>query len=208
VRIFGLQRASVEDIRPGAILDKRLFIGLNLDYMKFENVSLKGATFLGCSMVKADLSELRLDKVVFDQCNLYYSNFRNSVLREAEFVECNLDDAVFCNCDMRDATIEASTLARANMFGVILSGAKLSRVSLTDADLTCAYLDDVEADKIDLYGATLSTNYMNAGLYEYLLSLGAKVDEVNLVCDSKGKWCPFRDKSDKCKKEDRHDDYK
>jgi uncharacterized protein YjbI with pentapeptide repeats len=133
----------------------------------FNNAALRQATlssasFTGCKLTGADLSESKAMDVVFAEtlligAKLPSHSFRKQTVRKVDFGQADLR-----KCDFRGTTLEDCSLRDANV-----TGARFEQ-----ADLRCCDLGGVKLNDARLFrGATISRE--QAG--QLLLELGLKV---------------------------------
>ncbi|MEZ5040302.1 MAG: pentapeptide repeat-containing protein [Saprospiraceae bacterium] len=144
----------------GAILDNAYLLGANLFDAKFNNATLSNTILTDSILINADFREAVLSKVDFSGANLLRANFKEAKLNNVDFsnaqlLEVNFKNAILCQSIFVGADLFCAILNGADLKGANLSNADLRETDLTGADLTTAGLKSVNLRGAKLEGAIL-----------------------------------------------------
>lgn len=151
----------------GACLDRCNFLRASFVGAKLAGISAASATFVECSVERADFGGANLAKASFITC----------VGREARFARANMSEAVVLHgselrgCDFSDATLDKSCLR-----GSVLRDGRFDRVSGTMLDLSECDLEGASLERAELRQALMirskltNASLRGANLTEALLT--------------------------------------
>lgn len=141
----------------------------NLKNTDISGLSLKGhdlrqANFMGCVMIKMDLSNANFQEASLYGCNLNEANLNKTNFVRADLRGATIENATLVNADLENADLRVGGISSGNSFdtgqavnfrGANLSGAKLAGSMASKADFSDAILADANMTKADLRGAMM-----------------------------------------------------
>lgn len=137
---------SGENLSVSSIL-RTDFTTANLDEANFFNAEIRASTFIGASLVMAELGRASFDGVMAQGANFSMAALNSASLNHSDFSGANFTDA-----DLSMAAIDGSRFLGANLEDTHISG-NIDNSDFTGASFTGA---DLRGAKIDLSSTTLT----------------------------------------------------
>ena len=135
--------------------DDVVFRECDFDDADFRNIEADSLTIDGCTLRRADLTNLVCPALRITNSNAESAVMRRIEAHDAEITGCSLTSAKLGNAQLNLARIIDSDLSGADMDGANLFGADLSGSRLRGVDLSGARLDGVKIERTDFSLASL-----------------------------------------------------